>query len=162
MASERAGTATPRASVRVHAGEEQRGSGRSSLPRPRRAKQRTARHAGYWVLYSSHDAAVPHQATTRALRRPSLRLDNVALVPASLLPFKREWQAVANGMPTGSVLLCSTTNPRQQKILEQVSAHLTRKGHRVQTLPAERISTHTERLPGYTNSRNPDGSSGQG
>jgi hypothetical protein len=66
-------------------------------------------------------------------------LDNVTLVPASLLPFKRQWQAVTNGLPNGSVMLCPTTNPRQQKILEQLSAHLKRKGHRVRMLPAERI-----------------------
>ena len=61
------------------------------------------------------------------------------LVPASLLPYKKEWQAVANGLPTGSVLVYSTTNPKHKKILAQVSAHLKRKGHRVRTLPAERI-----------------------
>jgi hypothetical protein len=91
----------------------------------------------------------------RALRRPGVKLDNVALVPASLLPYKKEWQAVANGLPHGSVLLCSTTNPRHKKILEQVSTHLKRKGHRVQTLPAERVV-------GAAHSRNPDGSSRQG
>jgi hypothetical protein len=79
----------------------------------------------------------------------------VALVPASLLPSKKEWQAVANGMPNGGVLLCSTTNPRHKKILEQVSTHLRRKGHRVQTVPAER-------MVGPRHGRNPDGSSGQG
>jgi hypothetical protein len=36
----------------------------------------------------------------KAIRRPGVRLDNVALVPASLLPFKKAWQVVANGMPT--------------------------------------------------------------
>ena len=77
----------------------------------------------------------------RALRRPGVQLDNVALVPASLLPYKKEWQAVANGLPTGSVLLCSTrTNPRQRRILAQVSTHLRRKGRRVMTLSAERIT----------------------
>jgi hypothetical protein len=86
----------------------------------------------------------------------------VALVPASLLPYKKEWQAVANGMPKGSVLLCPTTNPRQQKIFEQVSAHMKNKGHHVRTLPAERIAAGAERLLEPTNSRNPDGSSGQG
>ena len=30
----------------------------------------------------------------RALRRPGVHLDNLALVPASLLPFKTEWQTV--------------------------------------------------------------------
>ena len=92
----------------------------------------------------------------RALSRLGVQLDNVALVPASLLPFKREWQAVANGLPHGSVLLCSTrTNRRQQQILAQVATHLKRKGHRVQTVPAERVM-------GPRHSRNPDGSSGQG
>jgi hypothetical protein len=91
----------------------------------------------------------------RVLRRPGVRLDNVALVPASLLPYKKEWQAVANGLPHGSVLLCPTTNPRQQQVLEQVSAQLRRKGRRVQTLPAER-------LVGATHRRNPAGSSRQG
>jgi hypothetical protein len=69
--------------------------------------------------------------------RPGVQLDKLALVPASLLPFKRQWQAVANGMPTGSVLLCPTTNPRQQKILKQVSTHMKNKGRHVRTLPAE-------------------------
>jgi hypothetical protein len=65
---------------------------------------------------------------------------NVALVPASLLPFKRPWQAVANGLPEGSVLLCPATNAKQKEILEQASAHLRHKGRRVQTLPAERFT----------------------
>jgi hypothetical protein len=76
----------------------------------------------------------------RALRRPGVQLDNVALVPASLLPFKKERQAVANGLPQGSVLLCSTTNAKQKQILAQVSAHLKNKRHRVRTLPAERFT----------------------
>ena len=76
----------------------------------------------------------------RALRRPGVRLDNIALVPASLLPYKKEWQAVANDLPAGSVLLCSTTSQRQQQVLERVSKHLQRKGHQVRTLPVERIT----------------------
>ena len=77
----------------------------------------------------------------RALGRPGIRLDNVALVQASLLPFKREWQAVANGMPKGSVLLCSTrTNQRQRRILEQVSTHMKNKGRQVRTVSAEQFT----------------------
>jgi hypothetical protein len=78
----------------------------------------------------------------RALRRPGVVLDNIALVPASLLSYKKEWQRVANAMPHGSVLLCSTsTNRRQRRIVEQVSTHLKRKGRRVRTLSAERFAT---------------------
>jgi hypothetical protein len=40
-------------------------------------------------------------------------------------------------MPQGSVLLCSTTSARQQKILERVSHHMRGKGRRVRTMPAE-------------------------
>ena len=57
---------------------------------------------------------------------------------------KKEWQAVANGLPHGSVLLCSTrTNHRQCKIQERVSAHIRATGHRVMTLSAERIAARS-------------------
>ena len=42
----------------------------------------------------------------RALRRRGVELDNVALVPASLLPYKGQWQALANRLPAGSILVC--------------------------------------------------------
>jgi len=32
--------------------------------------------------------------------------DNVALVPASLLPYRAHWQQLANELPAGSVLVC--------------------------------------------------------
>jgi hypothetical protein len=56
----------------------------------------------------------PFSTAPRVLSRPGTRLDHVALVLASLLPFKRQGQRVANGMRQGSVLLCSTTSARQQ------------------------------------------------
>jgi hypothetical protein len=33
------------------------------------------------------------------------RLDNIVIVPASMLPFKAAWQKVANKLPRGGVLL---------------------------------------------------------
>ena len=42
----------------------------------------------------------------RALRRRRVTRDNVALVPASLLPYKAHWQRLANELPAGSVLVC--------------------------------------------------------
>jgi hypothetical protein len=64
----------------------------------------------------------------------------MALVPASLLPFKKEWQAVANGLPTGDVLVVlppSLSWPR--RVLERVAAQLRGKGRGVTTLPAARF-----------------------
>jgi hypothetical protein len=41
----------------------------------------------------------------RAVRRPQVRLDNLTLVPASLLPRKADYEALANELPRGEVLL---------------------------------------------------------
>jgi len=76
----------------------------------------------------------------KALRRAGVRLDNVALVPANLLPYKREWQAIANGLPHGSVLVCLPTSPgTPRRQLTQVADELRAKGHPVTTVPAERF-----------------------
>lgn len=58
----------------------------------------------------------------RSLRRSTVHLDNVALIPASLLPFKAEWQAIANDLADGEILIvlnqsaprCQTVNTRQE------------------------------------------------
>lgn len=68
------------------------------------------------------------------------RLDNVALVPANLLPFKAEWQAIANGLPKGDILIVlPETNLPLRKTTETVATLLESNGHRVTTLPAERF-----------------------
>jgi hypothetical protein len=49
------------------------------------------------------------------------RLDNIAIVPASMLGLKALWQTAANTLPQGGVLLChSQQNTRQRKLLERV------------------------------------------
>jgi hypothetical protein len=64
----------------------------------------------------------------------------VALVPASLLPHKTEWQRVANVLPKGSVLIVLPFVDRPKRsILERVTTHLRAHGHGVATLPAERF-----------------------
>lgn len=77
----------------------------------------------------------------RALRRPHVQLDNIALVPASLLPFKAQWQQIANRLPQGGVLLCSrTTNIRQRGIIARVAARLKAKGLPVVTITTEQLA----------------------
>jgi hypothetical protein len=66
------------------------------------------------------------------------RLDNIAIVPASLLGLKALWQTAANTLPQGGVLLChSEKNPRQRKILERVGETFRQQGHAVMNLPIE-------------------------
>ena len=66
------------------------------------------------------------------------RLDNIAIVPASLLGLKALWQTAANTMPQGGVLLChSQQNTRQRKLLERVGETFRQQGHMVMNLPVE-------------------------
>lgn len=76
----------------------------------------------------------------RILRTSCTRLDNIALIPASMLPFKNRWQEMANNLPSGSVFIChSTTNLKQKEVLERVEALYRAKGHRVTNLSTEQL-----------------------
>ena len=74
----------------------------------------------------------------RAIRKA--RFDNLALVPASMLPFKDEWQSIANELPEGGalILLPSPSN-KQRRNCEKVAVELREKGHQVTTVPVERF-----------------------
>jgi hypothetical protein len=70
----------------------------------------------------------------RAIRMA--RLDNIALVPASLLSQKGKYQTIANNLPGQGVLICETDKKeRITTILERVAAFFRQKGHFVKTLP---------------------------
>ena len=74
----------------------------------------------------------PPQALKKA------RLDNIALVPASLLFQKDTYMPLANTLPTGSVL-CVGQTQRQKTILSHVATYFKARGHQVLTLPIDRI-----------------------
>jgi hypothetical protein len=74
----------------------------------------------------------PPQALLKA------RLDNIAIVPASILGLKALWQTAANTLPQGGVLLChSQQNTRQKKLLERIGETFRQHGHAVMNLPVE-------------------------
>jgi hypothetical protein len=69
------------------------------------------------------------------------RLGNLALVPASLLPFKARWQAMANQLPEGSMLVIlprSTGIARQSA--ETVVSYLMAEGRAVTVMAAEKFT----------------------
>ena len=75
----------------------------------------------------------------RAPQRRGVALENVALAPASLLLFEREWQAAANRLPRGSVPVClPPTLARRRAQLTRVPTELRAEGRQVITVPAER------------------------
>jgi hypothetical protein len=74
----------------------------------------------------------------RAVRHA--RLDNIALVPASLLPKKGKYQTIANNLPGQGVLICRADNKeRISHILERVAVFFRQRGHFVKTLPYSMI-----------------------
>jgi hypothetical protein len=80
-------------------------------------------------------ASPPPRALTRA------PFDSLALVPASLLPFKVTWQRMASELPIGSILLTlpDSRSPRSD-VLAQIKASFEATGRAVTIRPASEIS----------------------
>ena len=76
----------------------------------------------------------------RALRRPPVPLDNVALVPAHVLPRKAAYQARANELPPGDILLVlPTADSRERTAMERVAQLFRATGRHVTVLSEERL-----------------------
>jgi hypothetical protein len=66
------------------------------------------------------------------------RLDNIAIVPASMLPLPQILKEKVNMLPRGGVFLCyAKENSKQKKILERVGETFREHGHAVMQLPAD-------------------------
>ncbi len=63
------------------------------------------------------------------------RLDNIAIVPASMLPLPQTLKEKVNSLPKGGVFLCyAQANTRQRKLLERVEETFREHGHTVMHL----------------------------
>lgn len=72
--------------------------------------------------------------TSRAIRRSGVKLDNVALLPASQLPFKEQWQTIANDLPEGNVLIVLPGQAKQQRVIRSVASQFRRMGKYVSVI----------------------------
>ena len=72
----------------------------------------------------------------QALRRQSVKLDyqNMTLVPGNLLPYKRAYQEIANGLPKGGILIMLPKEVKQRRVFEKTVAQLKNKGRRITTI----------------------------
>ncbi len=76
-----------------------------------------------------------------ALQRPQVQLDNITLVPAHLLPRKAEYQALANDLPRGDILVVlPPPDSRERATMERVAQLFRTKGRRVTVLTEERLA----------------------
>ena len=72
------------------------------------------------------------------------RLDNIAIVPASMLPFQKTLQELINALPQGAVFLChAEENTRQRKLLERVEEAFRQQGHAVMNLSMKQVYKNT-------------------
>src|SRR5215208_7179252 len=68
------------------------------------------------------------------------RLDNIAIVPASMLPLTQTLKEQVNTLPKGGVFLCyARENSRQRKILERVEETFREHGHAVMNLSMREV-----------------------
>jgi hypothetical protein len=62
-------------------------------------------------------------------------MDNIAIVPASMLPLTKIVREKVNTLPNGGVFLCyAQENSRQRKILERVGETFKQQGHAVRRM----------------------------
>jgi len=89
------------------------------------------------IYNSMRRYTLPYHFTRPPKRLQRARMDNIAIVPASLLFQSGKVKAAANRLPTGSVLLCQPTQERTRRILAGVATYFRSHGHQVTTLPTE-------------------------
>ena len=77
------------------------------------------------------------RAAPCALRQKGVQLDNLTLVPASLLPFKDHWQHIANDLPDDSVLIVLPSHAKQRHVAHAAASRLRQKGKRVMVMNQE-------------------------
>ena len=70
------------------------------------------------------------------------RMDNIAIVPASMLPLTEIVKEKVNTLPKGGVFLCyAQENSRQRKILERVGETFREHGHAVKSMSMGEVYT---------------------
>jgi hypothetical protein len=83
----------------------------------------------YRIVRPPHRLGSPPKALRRA------KLDNLALLPANLLPFKAEYQAIANQQAPGTTLVVLPAGDSlSRRTLERVATRMQAKGQRVRLL----------------------------
>ncbi len=90
--------------------------------------------------------SLPYQLSEPPAKLKKVRLDNISLVPASLLPLKGTYTELANRYPTGSIL-CVPGTQKQQKIMAKVKSFFRDHGRSVITMPLERVTRNIKKTP---------------
>ena len=82
---------------------------------------------------------LPYHFTRAPKAVREARLENIAIVPASVLLERKQYKTVARMLPAGSVLLCSAKAQKTNQVLEKAAAYFEGNGHQVTTIPLEML-----------------------
>jgi hypothetical protein len=76
----------------------------------------------------------------RGLRWRQVQLDNIALLPGDMLPYKETWERIADNLPAGSTLIVlPRPQSPQRPIYEIVARRMQARGKRVRLIGAEQV-----------------------
>ncbi len=89
-----------------------------------------------------------HHVVEPPPRLKRTHLENFALVPGSLLPYKEEWQTIANTLPIGTVLVVlPARNHPQRQLYERVTSLLQATGYTVRIISEGELEDYRRRRP---------------
>src|SRR5438270_7623089 len=106
--------------------------------------ERQKGHAGHKFMRDRINRSYRYRLTHPPKALLKARLDNIAIVPASMLPLPQTLKEQVNTLPKGGVFLCyAPENSRQRKILERVEETFRAQGHAVRSMSiGEVYKTH--------------------
>ena len=98
-------------------------------------------------MRDSYTRSYRYQLTNPPQALLKARLDNIAIVPASMLPLPKIVKEKVNTLPKGGVFLCyAQENSRQRKILERVGETFREHGHAVKSISMGEVYKNTPNL----------------
>jgi hypothetical protein len=98
--------------------------------------ERQKDHAGHkFSMRYRYNRGYRYRLTNPPKALLKARMDNIAIVPASMLPLTQTLKEKVNTLPKGGVFLCyAHENSRQKKILERVEETFKEHGHTVRSI----------------------------
>src|SRR6266487_6374592 len=95
-------------------------------------------------MRKTYKKPIPYRLTNPPKALLKARHDNIAIVPASMLPFQKTLQRLINTLPQGAVFLChAEENTRQRKLLEREEETFRQQGHAVRSMSVEQVYKNT-------------------
>jgi hypothetical protein len=88
-----------------------------------------------------YDNVTQYKLTQPSKALLKAKLDNIVIVPASMLPLTKALQELVNNLPQGAVFLCHTKeNKKQSKIIEKVGEIFRAKGISVTNMSMDNLA----------------------